>query len=357
MTTAMLDKPADNKTTVPLLKVTNITKTFAASSWAFSRASAAVRAVDGVSFELREGETLGLVGETGSGKSTIGRLVLRLLDPTSGSIEYEGRDISKVGKREVRRMRNHMQMVFQDPLGSLDPRMTVRHLIAEPMIVHGVPAREIPGRIDEAMEQVGLNSRVADRYPHEFSGGQRQRIGIARAMVLRPKLLVLDEPVSALDVSIQAQILNVLQDIQRQMRVAFLFIAHDLAVVRHVSDQVAVLYLGRIIEVGPRDAIYARPMHPYTSALLSAVPVPDPVKERARERVVLPGEISSGTAIPTGCRFHPRCLRARLLADKPGIATRDARETRLPAVCIDDDPALADRGGRHFAACHFPPAN
>lgn len=357
MTTRSLEQAEKASTTAPLLEVRNVAKTFAARSWLGSKTSAAVRAVDGVSFRLGEGETLGLVGETGSGKSTIGRLVLRLLDPTSGQVAFQGEDITKLSQGEVRRLRSDMQMVFQDPLGSLDPRMTVRALIAEPMVVHGVPAGEIPRRLDEVMRQVGLDPRAGDRYPHEFSGGQRQRIGIARAMVLRPKLLVLDEPVSALDVSIQAQILNVLREIQRQMRVAFLFIAHDLAVVRHVSDQVAVLYLGRIIEIGPRDAIYSRPIHPYTTALLSAVPVPDPVKERARERIVLPGEISSGTAIPSGCRFHPRCLRARLMAQKPGVPAREVGSTRLPTACIETDPELVDRGGRHAAACHFPQTN
>ena len=337
----------------PLLEVAGLAKTFAGGRWLLGRKRAAVRAVDDVSFHLRQGETLGLVGETGSGKSTIGRLVLRLLDPTAGRILFEGRDIAGLSQREVRRLRGRMQMVFQDPYGSLDPRMTVRSLIAEPMVVHGKSAREIGPRVEETTRLVGLDPRVIDRYPHEFSGGQRQRIGIARAIVLDPKLLVLDEPVSALDVSIQAQILNLLRDIQRRSNLAFLFIAHDLAVVRHVSDRVAVMYLGRIVELAPRDLIYGRPLHPYTVSLLSAVPVPDPAKERTRRRVALHGEIGSATAVPTGCRFHPRCYRARLIAARAGVDTVQAAGTTLPRACVTTDPKLVAAPDGHAVACHF----
>jgi oligopeptide transport system ATP-binding protein len=338
----------------PLLSITNVTKTFAARQWLLARSQRPVRAVDDISLQLRQGETLGLVGETGSGKSTLGRLVLRLIDPTSGTIRFDGTDITGLSLAEVRRMRGRIQMVFQDPFGSLDPRMTVRALVQEPMIVHGYPRSEIHNRAETTMRQVGLDPRLADRYPHEFSGGQRQRIGIARAMVLDPKLLVLDEPVSALDVSIQAQILNLLRDIQRRTNIAYLFIAHDLAVVRHISDRVAVMYLGRIVETGPRDALYGAPRHPYTVSLLSAVPVPDPARERTRKRVALYGEIGSGSAVPSGCRFHPRCFRARLVAAKGTAPTTTAAGATLPTRCVHENPDLKSVGGEHFAACHFP---
>ena len=315
-----------------------------------------VTAVDGVSLHIRRGETLGLVGETGSGKSTIGRIVLRLDEPTSGQILFGGEDLAKLPVREMRRRRQHIQMVFQDPFGSLDPRMTVGELVAEPMIVHGTPRAEIPLRIERILKQVGLDPRMRERYPHEFSGGQRQRIGVARALVLDPSLLILDEPVSALDVSIQAQILNMLRSIQRETDIAYLFIAHDLAVVRHISDRVAVLYLGRIVETAPRDKLYAMPRHPYTISLLSAVPVPDPDLERQRKRVELHGEISSGTAIPTGCRFHPRCFRARFIAAQQDVSTISFGNEQLARQCVESDPALVSAGGdgEHSAACHFP---
>jgi oligopeptide transport system ATP-binding protein len=329
--------------TAPLLVAEGLEKRFGGGRALLGPAKPLLRAVDGVSFTLQRGETLGLVGETGSGKSTLGRLVLRLLEPSGGRIEFEGEDVTALSKDRVRALRRRMQMVFQDPYGSLDPRMTAGQLIAEPLEVHGFSRAEIPGRVAAAMRQVGLSPAMASRYPHEFSGGQRQRIGIARAVVLEPALMVLDEPVSALDVSVQAQILNLLKDIQQRLGLAYLFIAHDLAVVRHVSDRVAVMYLGRIVETAPRDALYRRPRHPYTVSLLSAVPVADPVRERARKRIILHGEIGSAAALPTGCRFHPRCFRARIV----GNGT-------IPARCRDESPALAEAAPGHLAACHFP---
>ena len=337
----------------PLIGVEGIGKTFGGGRSVFGEVRSGVRAVDDVSFQLRRGETLGLVGESGSGKSTLGRLILRLIDPTAGRILFEGREITGLSQREVRAVRSRMQMVFQDPYWSLDPRMTVGALIAEPLAVHDCPRDQIPMKTAAIMRQVGLDPGVAHRYPHEFSGGQRQRIGIARAMVLEPSLLVLDEPVSALDVSIQAQILNLLRDIRRKTDVSYLFIAHDLAVVRHISDRVAVMYLGRIVEIGARDDIYGRPRHPYTVSLLSAVPVPDPRRERSRQRVVLYGEISSATAIPAGCRFHPRCHRARQIAARDGTETVTRDGEPLPRVCVERDPALTAVTPAHLAACHF----
>ena len=313
-----------------------------------------VRAVDHVSLTLQPGKTLGLVGETGSGKSTLGRLAMRLIQPTSGRILFEGQDIASLSDSRMRSVRSRMQMVFQDPYGSLDPRMNIESLIAEPLIVHGVPRADRRDRVFDAMQRVGLDPAVAHRYPHEFSGGQRQRIGIARAIVLDPALIVLDEPVSALDVSIQAQILNLLAEIQERSGVAYLFIAHDLAVVRHISDRVAVMYLGRIVELGDRDALYARPRHPYTASLLSAVPLPDPRLERGRQRVPLIGEIGSATDVSSGCRFHPRCPRARTMAAKPGADAVVAGNARLPKICVELDPELVDDGHGQACACHFP---
>jgi oligopeptide/dipeptide ABC transporter ATP-binding protein len=343
----------------PILELHDVRKIFGNRGLFGNNTGNTVTAVDGVSLHIRRGETLGLVGETGSGKSTIGRIVLRLDEPTSGQIIFDGEDLTKLPVREMRRRRRHIQMVFQDPFGSLDPRMTVGDLVAEPMIVHGTARSDIPGRTKQILKQVGLDPRMTERYPHEFSGGQRQRIGVARALVLDPSLLILDEPVSALDVSIQAQILNMLRSIQRETDIAYLFIAHDLAVVRHISDRVAVLYLGRIVETAPRDKLYAMPRHPYTISLLSAVPVPDPDVERQRKRVELHGEISSGTAIPTGCRFHPRCFRARFIATQQDIPTIPNGGEQLARQCVESDPVLASAPGddEHSAACHFPLSN
>ncbi len=351
--TANQSKPKSDEM---ILELQGVSKVFGSRGMFGKQAGNAVTAVDGVSLHIRRGETLGLVGETGSGKSTIGRIVMRLDDPTTGKIIFGGEDLATLPVREMRRRRQHIQMVFQDPYGSLDPRMTVGQLIAEPMIVHGVLRAEIPGRTESIMKHVGLDPRMAERYPHEFSGGQRQRIGVARALVLDPTLLILDEPVSALDVSIQAQILNMLRSIQADTNIAYLFIAHDLAVVRHISDRVAVLYLGRIVETAPRDKLYAMPRHPYTISLLSAVPVPDPDLERQRKRVELHGEISSGTAIPSGCRFHPRCFRARFMASQPQLATVAVGSEQLPVQCVESDPLLVagSDDDEHSAACHFP---
>ena len=343
---------APNEGAPPLLKVSNLTKTFESGDGVFSQ-GVSVRAVDDVSFSIRAGETLGLVGETGSGKSTLGRLVLKLIEPTSGSIEFQGADITGLRGADARRLRVNMQMVFQDPYGSLDPRMTIGDLIREPMRVHGHGRDAIRARVESTMGLVGLDPAMAARYPHEFSGGQRQRIGIARALVLDPKLLILDEPVSALDVSIQAQILNLLRSIQRKSGIAYLFIAHDLAVVRHISDRVAVMYLGRIAETASRETLYAAPRHPYTRALLSAVPLPDPDKERGKRRITLFGEIGSAASMPAGCRFHPRCFRARQAARQPGVAVEAYGAESLPIKCLRDVPELEQVDNGHDVACHF----
>ena len=323
----------------PLLEVRDLVKHFPVrGSW--GRRSDQIHAVCGVSFDLARGETLGLVGESGCGKSTTGRLVLRLLEATSGSVRFDGAEVTSASKKELRLMRRRMQIVFQDPFGSLDPRMTVRSIVAEPLRIHGRYADGGPSRVKQLLERVGLSADQGGRYPHEFSGGQRQRIGIARALALDPDLLVLDEPVSALDVSIQAGVVNLLEDLQAQLGMAYVFIAHDLSVVRHIADRVAVMYLGRIVETGSRDDIYRRAAHPYTQALLSAVPVPDPDRERARRRLVLRGDVPSPIDPPSGCRFRTRCPKAE-------------------EICAAEDPALIERGQGHPVACHFaePPGS
>ncbi|MET9645307.1 ABC transporter ATP-binding protein [Streptomyces syringium] len=317
----------------PLLSVRNVTMTFPGKR---SR-SAPVRAVDGVSFDVAAGETLGLVGESGCGKSTTGRVIVRLLEPTAGSITYDGRDISRLRQRELKPLRRDLQMVFQDPHSSLNPRQTVARIIADPLLVQGHPATEARERAAELMALVGLIPEHIDRYPHEFSGGQAQRIGIARSLATGPRLIVADEPVSALDVSVQAQIVNLMERLQRELGLAYLFIAHDLSVVKRVCDRVAVMYLGRIVEVGDKERVYAAPAHPYTRALLSAVPLPDPAAERARERITLLGDPPSPAAPPPGCTFHPRCPKAR-------------------EICRNEAPLLriAVPGEAREVACHFP---
>jgi peptide/nickel transport system ATP-binding protein len=304
-----------------------------------------VRAVDGISFELREQETLGLVGESGCGKTTTLMEILNLAAPDQGRIEVLGTDVAALDRRRRKELRRDLQVVFQDPIGSLDPRLPVFDLLAEPLRAHQVAVAEIRRRVPELLRLVGLGPEQASRYPAEFSGGQRQRIGIARALALEPKLLVLDEPVSALDVSIRAGVINLLEDLQARLGLAFLFVAHDLAVVRHLADRVAVMYLGKIVEVGPVDVVYDVPRHPYTQALLSAIPIPDPARERARQRILLTGDLPSPTDVPSGCRFRTRCFRYAALA--PGLRTR----------CEQQEPSLEPQGEPgHEAACHYPEA-
>jgi oligopeptide transport system ATP-binding protein len=297
----------------------------------------AVKAVDGVSFDVMRGETLGLVGESGCGKSTTGRAILQLLKPTAGQVQFEGEDLIRLKGESLRRMRRRMQMIFQDPYASLNPRMTVGDIVGEPLVVHKLmrgPARR--ERVQELLNVVGLNPYFVNRYPHEFSGGQRQRIGVARALAVQPDFIICDEPISALDVSIQAQIINLLEELQDQFHLTYLFIAHDLSVVRHISDRIAVMYLGKIVELTDRGKLYENPLHPYTQALLSAVPIPDPVVEEKRQRIILQGDVPSPAHPPEGCHFNTRC-------------------PRVMDVCRQQDPEFRDRGGGHWVACFAVP--
>ncbi len=320
-----------------LMEVRDLYKHFPINAGFFRRQVGAVKAVDGVSFDVYRGETLGLVGESGCGKSTTARLLLRLLDPTGGSINFNGREISTIKGAELKALRREMQMIFQDPYSSLNPRKTVGTIISDPFVIHGIKQTkaERKAAVQVLMDTVGLNPEHYNRYPHEFSGGQRQRIGVARALALKPKVIVADEPVSALDVSIQAQILNLLRDLQRDLGLTLVFIAHDLSVVRHMCDRVAVMYLGRIVEQATSDQLYAHPRMPYTGALMSAVPVADPRLAAQKKRQVLAGDVPSPTNPPPGCRFHTRCWKAQEL-------------------CRTDDPPLETKDGGNLAACHFP---
>jgi oligopeptide transport system ATP-binding protein len=317
-----------------LLEARNIVKHFPIRGGVFMKQTAAVKAVDGVSLTIRGGETLGLVGESGCGKTTFGRVILRLEEPTSGDVLFQGRSILGYSKHDMQVLRREMQIIFQDPFSSLNPRKTVSHIVGEPLLVHGVKSRlEREARVLELLEVVGLRREHMRRYPHQFSGGQRQRIGVARALALKPKLIVCDEAVSALDVSIQAQVINLLKDLQDEFGLTYLFISHDLSVVEHVSDRVAVMYLGKIVEIAPSRDLYRAPLHPYSQALLSAVPVPDPSLQRAG-RIILKGDVPSPIDPPPGCRFHPRCRYAE-------------------GLCSEKEPPLSEAREYHWAACHF----
>jgi peptide/nickel transport system ATP-binding protein len=320
----------------PLLSVRHLVKVFGNETAGFLRpASSPVQAVSDISFDLFPGEVLSLVGESGCGKSTTGRCLLRLVEPTSGSVTYNGEEILTMTERAMRSLRKDLQIVFQDPFSSLHPKRRIRDIVAEPLIIHGLPRGEAHARVPELLEMVSLRADQADKYPHEFSGGQRQRIGIARALSVDPKVVILDEPVSALDVSIQAGVLRLLEELRDRLDLTYLFIAHDLSVVRHISTRTAVMYLGKIVEMGSVEDVFERPMHPYTYALLSAAPIPDPHTESRRERIVLTGEVPSATNPPSGCRFRTRCWRAEEL-------------------CAEVEPLLVDRETGHAVACHFP---
>ena len=319
----------------PLLAVENLTRHFPIMQGVFRRQVGTVKAVDGLDFEIRERETLGLVGESGCGKSTAGRVILRLHDATAGRIVFRGTDITRVEGEALRRLRPRMQMIFQDPQDSLNPRMTVGSIVGEPLLEHGTAGTgALRSRVEELLEAVGLDPGFANRYPHEFSGGQRQRIGVARALALNPEFIVCDEPIAALDVSIQAQVVNLLEDLQERFGLTYLFISHDLGMIRHIADRVAVMYLGKIVELAPSDALYREPRHPYTRALLSAVPIHDPEREAHRERIILSGDVPSPADPPPGCRFNTRCPMAA-------------------PECAQREPEWRELHPGHWAACHF----
>jgi oligopeptide/dipeptide ABC transporter ATP-binding protein len=346
----MAAPPAGTPARQPLVKLTNVKKYFPVTRGILIQHRVGdVRAVDGVDLEVYPGETLGLVGESGCGKSTLARVVMRLYDTTAGTVELNGRDVTKLRGRELRVLRRDMQMIFQDPYASLNPRKTIGSIISDPFRLHRtVPKDKIKGEVQQLMELVGLNPEHYNRYPHEFSGGQRQRIGVARSLALRPKLIVCDEPVSALDVSIQAQIINLLEDLQKEFNLTYIFIAHDLSVVRHVSDRIAVMYLGKIVETSVGRKLYTTPKHPYSGALLSAVPIPDPKLAALKKRIILEGDVPSPIDPPSGCRFHPRCYQTRKMAAAQGLG--DVVHPR----CMEEEPELVDHGNQQTAACHFP---
>ena len=320
-----------------LVQVRDLKKYFPIRRGVLRRTVGHIKAVDGISFDIYQGETLGLVGESGCGKSTAGRTILQLEEPTAGTVQFADRELTEMGRNDIRRTRRHMQMIFQDPYASLNPRMTVGNIISEPLTIHGVgDSAGRKERVQELLRVVGLNPYFVNRYPHEFSGGQRQRIGVARALATNPSFIVADEPISALDVSIQAQVVNMLDDLKQELGLTYLFIAHDLSMVRYISDRVAVMYLGRIVELSSRDEVYDHPLHPYTQALLSAIPVPDPDKETRRQRIILTGDVPSPANPPSGCRFHPRCAYAT-------------------DVCREVDPEFRNLGTMampHMVACH-----